>query len=554
MVYDADYLREHIVNNEIVVEVSRGSYYFEETVPVPGYAINGLGRTEAVTIGAGNIAASLAAPIERSLTNKKIKVYFSKRDKNNNVIAGKDAVIELYKASYTEGSTPLKSWNINGNDNFLLTISDNVNDAGAFVEGFVAGESYALHEASAPEGYKTAADVVFTVNDNGTITLAAGSKADLTTFNTSYQEILMKDDDASLTISKRRMAEDEAARTRIPGGIGGELVLLKYNESTSRVLSDPENVSLDSISAGDIVQRFAIDGDDHTFNNIKVGAENKYILWETSAPKGYYTADPIVFYLDGDSKIQVEDSDHVDPHMLGLGTQTLQLLDRPIEYKLNKLITGTGKYVTGAVLKLYEKKENGEEEFVYSFTTTGTEDIIPAGYLEAGKTYVIREVSVPEGYVKPVTRTLVNDQDDAEPKLGEFTVARFDSSIKLDSNGVMPQDTTVYNDLVKLLVSKQSEGTQLAGAKLKIVDNEGGSILYNSADEIVTGDKPLLLIGIPVTELSTEELNALAAANNAGQVIGARLIRGETYQIIETEAPREDSQDNSTSFKSSTLR
>ena len=555
IVYTAEELKANNISNDssrITVKVGKGSYYFEEVNPVPGYAIDGTGRSNTVSITSDNIYASLTEPLEGMLINKKIRIFFSKRNLlDNSLLNNKGGRIELYHAGYQEGDTPLKTWSLNGNDNIELRISDDVNDTEGFAEGFTAGQTYALHEAAAPAGFTATNDVIFTVKKDGTVTLS-----DLNQLNaelTGSNLIIMKDTPVELTISKKDMAKE----TLIPSGIaGGKLAVLRYNNSTKAVLDlkNNNNINLSQFGEDDIVDVFDINGKEHKITGkLSTGESNEYILWEVSAPKGYYTADPIRFYLDENGLVQVKGGTTTDPHMSGLGTKTLSMLDRPIEYKISKLLTRTSEYVKGATLRIYKKassqlsvsgtsysyvnteaEENADiYERVYELTTTGGENVIQAGILEAGESYLITEAEIPDGYV---ASSINNGSINGEPVIGSFTVALFDSSVKLDENGIMPQGTTVYNDLLKIRISKQSsDEAALPNAKLKIVDESGDNVLYGQ-EYITTGLDPVLLIGVDKTTLSPETLKVLSENENA-QIVGAKLDRDHTYTIIETEAP-----------------
>nr|MCR4657158.1 Cna B-type domain-containing protein [Lachnospiraceae bacterium] len=341
--------------------------------------------------------------------------------------------------------------------------------------------------------------------------------------------------------------------TLIESGKGGELAILEYNDNTKKVVENKGNVALADIDEKDIIERFDIDGSEHTLTGrFSVGEDHEYILWEVSAPKGYYTADPIVFYLDASGNIQVKNNTN-DPHMLGLGTTTLTMLDRPIEYKISKILTGTGesvRYVKGATLNIYQdlgENVSGPARYVHIYTiehTSGAEDVIPAGKLEAGSRYVITEKEVPEGFIVSGSQGKVNN----EPVIGSFTVALFDSGIQLVNNGVtniLDQGTKVEDDFLKVVISKKTlhgagDG-ELVGAELKIVDNTEAdkNILYDGLETITTDGKAIWLVDTEKLDLSDGVLDQVTKlAEAAGvRIVGARLKKGHSYTITEVKAP-----------------
>ncbi|MCR4656481.1 MAG: Cna B-type domain-containing protein [Lachnospiraceae bacterium] len=560
LIYDDDELLKHVDENKrrITVEVEKGSYYFKEISPVPGYAIVGDGKTKRITVGTGNIAESVRVPLTASLTNDKIKIFFSKRDPDNHNITAQGGIMRLYgpydsASGYTLAESDLlKSWDISAAD-VELRISDDASDTVGFTQGFVAGKSYVLHEANAPEGYSVTRDVVFTVNNDGSVSLSdnntAGTddepgNAGLDVYNNKYLIIIMKDPPTEITISKRKMADDEASQELIGDGIGGELAILKYDDAigndvagylNGKTLNDDEIKPL-------IIESFAIDGLEHTITNkLTTGTDHKYILWEVSAPAGYYMADPVVFYLDGNGKIQLDGTGRTDPHIEGLGKTKLTMFDRPIEYKISKMLVGTGEFVEGATLKIYKDSGAGTGDRygnpVYTFVTTGKEDVIPAGTLIAGASYKIVESEAPEGYIAYGNGENIN----GEPVIGSFTVKLFDSAITQTDGVIVPQGTTVYNDILKVLVSKQtlSAHAELKGAELEVTDENGNNILYDE-ESVVSDTKPALLIGVDIKTLSSESLDIIASTvspQGVSRIYGAKLERGNTYTVCEVKVP-----------------
>ncbi len=123
----------------------------------------------------------------------------------------------------------------------------------------VAGETYTLHEVSAPAGYVLSPDVPFTVSEDGSI-----------------DEIVMKDDYTKVQF-------------------------VKLSEKTKELLADvhmqvwdkDENTILDWITDGTV---FQADG-------LLVAGET-YTLHEVSAPAGYVLADDITFTVGTDGELQ----------------------------------------------------------------------------------------------------------------------------------------------------------------------------------------------------------------------------------------------------------
>lgn len=121
----------------------------------------------------------------------------------------------------------------------------------------VAGNTYILHEKTAPDGYAIADDVKFTVNKDGSTT-----------------KVVMKDAQTSVTVSKTDLTgEKEIA--------GAKLQILNKN--------------------GKVMEEWTSDGKTHAVTAALV-ADVTYILHEVSAPAGYRTAKDIEFTVDKTGK------------------------------------------------------------------------------------------------------------------------------------------------------------------------------------------------------------------------------------------------------------
>lgn len=117
----------------------------------------------------------------------------------------------------------------------------------------IAGETYTLHEKSAPKGYVVAEDVTFTVSKDG-----------------SLNEVTMKDDYTKVTVLKY----SKATMKLLPG-------------STLQVV-DPDN--------GTVVYEWTTDGTGSRFEGF-LTAGKSYILREKSAPAGYTVASDVTFQV-----------------------------------------------------------------------------------------------------------------------------------------------------------------------------------------------------------------------------------------------------------------
>ena len=201
-----------------------------------------------------------------------------------------------------------------------------------YLEGILtAGETYTLHEVSAPDGYVLADDIQFTVSEDG-----------------SVDSINMVDDTTKVHITKTDISGDN----EIPGAS-----MKLYDEDGNLI---DEWVSTDT--AHEIVG--------------KLIAGKKYILHEESAPDGYVVAADIEFTVSETGEIDA-----------------ITMKDDTTKVKISKRDITTNDELPGATLQIID--ENGE--IVEEWVSTNEPRYIE-GKLIAGKEYILREITAPNGY------------------------------------------------------------------------------------------------------------------------------------------------------------
>ncbi|SDB40730.1 Cna protein B-type domain-containing protein [Ruminococcaceae bacterium FB2012] len=201
-----------------------------------------------------------------------------------------------------------------------------------YLDGILtAGETYTLHEVSAPDGYVVAADIEFTVSKDG-----------------SVDEINMVDDTTKVHITKTDITGDK----EIPGA--------------SMKLFDEE---------GNLIDEWVSTEEAHEIVG-KLTAGDKYTLHEESAPDGYVVAADIEFTVSETGEIDA-----------------ITMKDDTTKVKISKKDITTDEELPGANLQIID--ENGEivEEWVST-----TEPHYVEGKLIAGKEYILREITAPNGY------------------------------------------------------------------------------------------------------------------------------------------------------------
>ena len=132
-----------------------------------------------------------------------------------------------------------------------------------------------------------------------------------------------------------------------------------------------------SDAAGNVIDQW-ISGDTPHRLTAVLEAGKKYRLTETAPPSGYAYSEEVEFQVSMDGQID-----------------RVFMEDKKTEVYVKKTDGNTGELLPGAVLRLEE--ENGN--LVCEWVT----DVMPRlleGSLDAGKTYLLKEVKAPEGYEK----------------------------------------------------------------------------------------------------------------------------------------------------------
>ena len=127
------------------------------------------------------------------------------------------------------------------------------------IRGLVSGKKYILHEELAPLGYATASDVIFTVNEDGSVT-----------------KVKMKDEITKVDISK------------VDSTTGKEI------EGAKLTLKDKET--------GEVVESWTSGKEPHRIEGLTVS--KTYVLHEDLAPAGYNVASDVEFTISDTGEVQ----------------------------------------------------------------------------------------------------------------------------------------------------------------------------------------------------------------------------------------------------------
>ncbi|MDD3183806.1 MAG: SpaA isopeptide-forming pilin-related protein, partial [Anaerostipes sp.] len=229
-------------------------------------------------------------------------------------------------------------------------------------EGLHYGETYIMEETTAPEGYKKAESITFSIDEKG----------DVTSDNLKDGKIVMTDEYAKRDVN--------ISKTDINGTkeiAGAQMVIVQETE-------DGKELTLDSWTS---------EADKTHTSKLIAGT---YTLIEMTSPAGYVIAESIQFTVGMDGKITVK-NETVDKVIMKDDTTKVQI---------SKVAITGGKELPGAKLQLIDKDGN----VVESWTSTTTKHEI-YGKLVAGETYTLREITAPNGYeiANDITFTVKTD-------------------------------------------------------------------------------------------------------------------------------------------------
>lgn len=327
---------------------------------------------------------------------------------------------------------------------------------------FVEGVEYTLHEVSAPEGYKLAADQPFKVN--------AGE------LNEEYvYETKMLDDKIKLYVGKYDMYAEVDEN--------GERSILSGAKFRIYEQANPDNV----------VDEWA--SDDH-LHLVSISPENKdkalltcgktYVLEEIYAPNGYapYT-ETITFKVENDGSIKTSDYVMVNEEKI----PKLSVEDEPLALCITK-VDGNGFKLKDAELELRDGTgadaktiakwtSDGKIAFISQFgkcTKEGfTTVALTPGYKPvAGAKYYVYEVKAPTGY-----KRVEEYKEVTFKKLSESTLDKNVIKIQNSHDG----DTSISGNKTWMLEDDLMDKLEDAKASIKIelyryFEDEDGNKCY----------------------------------------------------------------------------
>lgn len=425
------------------------------------------------------------------------------------VVAMYDDTTKVEINKVTEENKPLSGAKMQIIDKAGTVVDEWLTDGTAHVmtAQLISGQTYTLHEVSAPNGYVVAEDVTFTVNEDGSVNMVSMvdaptsvhiSKKDITTGEElpgAFLELYDKDNnlvDSWVSTNEAHIIEAvliagekyTLIETSAPNGyvisekveftvnLDNTITHVEMLDKTTKVQISKKAITGEDELPGAVMQ--VLDKDNNIIDQWTSGSEphmiegvliagQTYVLHEVSAPTGYTLAKDVEFTVSETGEI-----DYV------------QMIDDTTKVSISKTdITGE-KNVSGATLQIIDKNGNVIHEWI-----SGTDVNYMEAQLTAGETYTLHETNAPAGYV------LAQDQ--------QFTVNEDGTITKVN----MKDDTT------KVSITKYdlTSGKELPGATLQIIDKNG-----NVIEEWISTSEAHLIEGI-LTAGETYTLREISAPN-----------------------------------------
>ncbi|MBQ3974626.1 MAG: hypothetical protein II628_10710 [Lachnospiraceae bacterium] len=373
-------------------------YILREKVAPEGYTVATdttftINKTGIVTY-TGNISVDGVLLIEDSKT----RISVSKVDiADGEELEGAHIQI-IFKESVFGKETIIEEW-------------DSTKDAHV-VEGLKIGVEYILRETAAPEGYTAAADIKFSLDENGEVTSTGTVSED--------GVLLVEDAKKGISVSKVDIADGEELE-------GAHIQILDQD--------------------GNIFEEWDSEKAAHVVEGLKTG--EVYTLKETVAPDGYIVTTDTTFTIDETGKVTSTGSISEEGVLL--------VEDEKTKISVSKVDIADGKELEGAKIQIIETDEEGNEKVAESWTCDKEAHEIEG--LKTGVLYILREKVAPEGYTVTTDTT--------------FTI---DETGKVTSTGSISEDGVllVEDEKTKISVSKVdiTDGGKLEGAHIQILKED----------------------------------------------------------------------------------
>lgn len=416
------------------------------------------------------------------------------------VIEWKDQPIELkVRKTDQSGTTFLKGAEFSVTGVFAGKTAEETRkmEAGTDNEGLsvlsaqiAAGNTYTLKEIKAPDGYRlTDAEVEFTVDGTGNVTVTEDKEALASVQEGQKDTILFKNEEVAVTLKKT----DSKDTGETIGGVAYELYDITNGQPGEKV--QDVTTSEEAADKGTALMK-------------KLVGNHQYLLKEISAPDIYQvSAVPVTFRVDEDGTLS-----HVSGGTIE-GSTTLAVKNDKLTAGLHKKDAEGAVTLTGGSYEVRPAKDSrfaGDSQEAVTVTEADMDQKL-AGKLKAGNSYVLTEVTAPQGYetAAPVTFTI--------SAAGEVLVT--DGTAEIETPAGQSFSTILLKDEpIEVSVRKTDpDGSRLYQAEFTIIPGQG------SAFARLRGEK--------------EAPKELEVTDSNADSMKARLIAENSYVITETKEP-----------------
>ncbi|MCD8231194.1 MAG: Cna protein B-type domain protein [Clostridiales bacterium] len=450
MVSDADGLAE------CTLDLPLGQYYVKELAAPDGF-----------------VSSDEVLTFDASYQGQDVQTVELKSVKKN-----EPTTVEITKSDLTTGvELSGASLYVTDSEGNIIDSWVSVKDEAHVIQYLVVGETYTLHEEIAPYGYLKCTDITFTISDTADV-----------------QKVEMQDDvpTASLIINKKGEFLDSVTLVNKVKGIvehifnyiTGTLTDVTFEVYAAEDIKAADGVSEDYYKADELVA--TVTTDEFGVAELTGLPVGQYYVKEVGTAYGYVLDDEIRYvdlsYIDQDTPVVVYDEDWqnnrqtVSVSVVKTEKDTDRVLSGAIFglYAAEDIVSASGDVLIAAdeIIELKTTDEDGMIEFVAD--------------LPIDATYYVKELYAPDGFV-----TTGEEQ--------EFTVTYEGEDVDVQTFALAFENEATTVEITK---TDLTNGEELPGAKLKVIDEDG-----NVIDEWT----------------STTEAHVIK-----------ELVVGETYTLIET--------------------
>ena len=455
------------------------------------------GKVESEELPLGKyVVDEILAPDNHVLSSTKYEVDLKYENQTINIVISEIDVInkqvEIIKANNV--GTPIIGATLQIVSNKTKEIIDQWVTDGTphYPSSLVEGQSYVLRELSAPDGYIQSEDVIFTVTDNKDTQqiIMTDKQINIEKHDIDGQpligalmQILDQDNQiidewttdgqpyfpSGLKENQTYTLREIAAPDRYI--LSEDITFIVTNtKETQNIIMIDKQINIEKLDTdgqpligaqmqifdqdNQIIDEWTTDGKPYFPNGLK---ENQtYTLREIVAPDGYIFSKDITFTVTNIKE-----------------TQNIIMTDKQLKIKKVDI---DNQPVIGATLQIVSTKT---KQIVDQWVSDGT-PYYPSGLME-GQSYVLRELSAPDGYI------IAEDI--------EFVV----------SDKKVNQEIIMIDDYTKIEINKldQLNGSFVEGATLQIVSNKTKQIV----DQWVTTDEPCVFYKIPAGDYILQEVD-----------------------------------------------